>query len=333
MSIGREGPLIEFGGSLGASFGRIARCSREQIRVLVAAGTAAGFASAYNTPFAAVLFVVETVVGIAAPVAVLPAIAATVIASALTRALVGGGPIYGQRAFALESPLDWIVLAAVAVLAAIAAHLFKRALLASENLFERRLWGQPWRAAAGGLIVGSVALVMPMVAGNGFEPLNLLLDGRLMAVTLIALLGAKWLTTSASVASGVPGGVFTPVLLTGGIVGALIAHLVSTAWPQLANPAGSLALVGMAAAIAASIRAPLTAAVLVFELSGDYAIVLPLLFVTMIASGLTRAIGGESIYESELKRRGLGWELTLEGRLTRPRAVSDAPHSPLWRQK
>jgi CIC family chloride channel protein len=317
MSIGREGPLIEFGGSLGASLGRITRCSREQIRVLVAAGTAAGFASAYNTPFAAVLFVVETVVGIAAPVAVVPAIAATVIASAITRALAGGGPIYGQRSFALESALDWLVLAGVAILAAIAAHFFKRALLAAENLFERRLWGQPWRAAIGGLIVGTVALVVPMVAGNGFEPLNLTLDGRLMAASLIALLGAKWLTTSASVASGVPGGVFTPVLLTGGIVGALIAHLVSSLWPQLATPAGSLALIGMAAAIAASIRAPLTAAVLVFELSGDYAIVLPLLFVTTIATGLTRIMGGESIYESELKRRGLGWELTLEGRRTR----------------
>src|SRR4051812_28134738 len=101
LSIGREGPLIEFGGTLGAPVGRASGASLTHTRVLVAAGTAAGFASAYNTPFAAILFVFETILGIAAPEALLPTLAATVIATALTRAVVGAGPIYGQRAFAL----------------------------------------------------------------------------------------------------------------------------------------------------------------------------------------------------------------------------------------
>ena len=105
LSIGREGPLIEFGGSLGAAVARVAGVSLNQARVLVAAGTAAGFAAAYNTPFAAVLFVLETIVGIVALDALLPAIAATVVATAITRAIVGGGPIYGERAFAVASPL------------------------------------------------------------------------------------------------------------------------------------------------------------------------------------------------------------------------------------
>lgn len=106
MSIGREGPLIEFGGSLGATAGRIMRTPLDSTRVLIASGTAAGFAAAYNTPFAAVLFVFETIVGVAAPAAMLPAIASTVFATSLTRAIVGAGPIYGQRAFAVESYRD-----------------------------------------------------------------------------------------------------------------------------------------------------------------------------------------------------------------------------------
>lgn len=108
MSIGREGPLIEFDGSLGAAIGQRARISVQRTRVLVAAGTAAGFGAAYNTPFAAVLFVLETIVGIVALDALLPMMAATLIATTLTRAIAGVGPIYGERAFGLSSPLELI---------------------------------------------------------------------------------------------------------------------------------------------------------------------------------------------------------------------------------
>ena len=114
MSIGREGPLIEFGGSLGAALGRATATSLDRTRVLVAAGTAAGVAAAYNTPFAAVLFVFETIVGIAAPEALLPTVAATVIATTLTRAVVGAGPIYGQRSFGPESTAAMLSFAALA---------------------------------------------------------------------------------------------------------------------------------------------------------------------------------------------------------------------------
>jgi CIC family chloride channel protein len=121
MSIGREGPLIEFGGSLGATIGRLMAMPLTHTRVLVASGTAAGFGAAYNTPFAAILFVFETILGIAAPDAVLPTIAATVMATTLTRAIVGAGPIYGERAFALGSQRDLLWFGALGVLAAVVA--------------------------------------------------------------------------------------------------------------------------------------------------------------------------------------------------------------------
>ena len=313
ISIGREGPLIEFGGSLGARASSALGMSLASTRVLVAAGTTAGFAAAYNTPFASVLFVFETIVGIAAPEALLPTIGAAVAATTLTRAMVGGGPIYGQRSFALQSPADLLSFAGLAVLAALAAFAFKRVLAFFEGWLATHQIPQPYRATLGGLLVGLIAVGLPEVAGNGYEPLNEILDERLMLQAAVLLMVAKVLATSGSVASGVPGGIFTPVLLVGGALGTLWAHLVALLGASGGN-AGSYALVGMAATTAASIHAPLTAAVLVFELSGDYPIVLPLLLATVISTTLSRSLGSESVYEAELRRKGLRWELTLEGR-------------------
>jgi CIC family chloride channel protein len=314
LSIGREGPLIEFGGSAGAAAGRRTGASTDETRILVAAGTAAGFAAAYNTPFAAILFVLETLVGIAAPAALLPAMAATAIAAIVTRALVGAGPIYGQRTFAPPEShqLGWLL--ALGVVAAIVASTFQWLLARAEAVMERMLPGQPWRALAGGLIVGLLAVWLPAVTGNGYEPLNQILDQRFTLTAVALLLVAKMVATSASVASGIPGGIFTPMLLAGAACGTLWAALVAAMVPGAAPDAGTYALVGMAATTAASIHAPLTAAVLVFELSGDYAIVVPLILATAAATAVSRAIGGESVYAAELRRRGLGWELTLEGR-------------------
>lgn len=317
LSIGREGPLIEFGGTLGATIGRLNRLPTRTVRTLIAAGTAAGFAAAYNTPFAAVLFVIETIVGVAALEALIPIIAATVIASALTRAIAGGGPIYGQRSFALVSSWEFLSFAAVGVLSGATGVAFKAVLGWTERLVARVGWPQPLRGAAGGLVVGLLATVLPQIVGNGFEPLNEVLDGQGAPLLLLVVIVAKILATSSSVASGVPGGIFTPALLVGGIVGVEAAHLLQALHLGGGN-AGGYALVGMAAATAATIHAPLTAAVLVFELSGDYAIALPLLLATTIATVVSRAWRSDSVYEAELAHRGLRWTMTLEGRRLDP---------------
>jgi CIC family chloride channel protein len=314
MSIGREGPLIEVGGTLGAAVGRIMNTPHERTRVLIASGTAAGFAAAYNTPFAAVLFVLETIVGVAAPAALTATIASTVFATALTRIVVGAGPIYGQRAFEFQSSWDLLPFGVLAVLAAGAGYGFKRTLASMENWVERHPIPQPLRATLGGLFVGAVAIWLPAVAGNGYEPLNVLLDQQMAVAAVAVLLFAKVFATSASVASGVPGGVFTPMLLVGAALGTLWAAVMSSIGAAPGISGGSYALVGMAAAIAASIHAPLTAAVLVFELSGDYGIVLPLLLATCVSMTVSRLLRSRSVYEAELRRKGLRWELTLEGR-------------------
>ena len=311
-SIGREGPLIQFGGAIAQFVSRRLELSPTQARRLIAAGVAAGFTAAYNTPFSAVLFMLEVVTGVVVLDAILPALIATTIATMLTRASVGDGAIYGQRVFVLSSPFELLAFAGLAVTAALVAVGFMRLLSFAEQSFHKLPLSVPMRAGFGGLLTGLCLAGLPAVAGNGYEPLNLLLDGEFLPPFVGWLLLGKTIATITSVASGSPGGVFTPTMLIGGATGFLYGSLLSHV-AQL-GPAGGYALVGMAAATAACTHAPLMAAVLVFELSGDYAIVLPLVLATALATLVSRRLRRESIYAAELKRRGISWELTFEGR-------------------
>ncbi|MDF3064824.1 MAG: Chloride channel protein [Polyangiaceae bacterium] len=319
-SIGREGPLIQFGGACGKFVGDWLDLSSGRARLLIAAGTAAGFAAAYNTPFAAVLFVIEVVTGMVVIDTILPVLIATVVATAISRAAVGEGPIYGQRAFHLQSPWELVAFAGLGIVAALGAQAFMRLLTFGEHAFRQPWLKLPWRPALGGLLAGAVVAWLPECAGNGYEPLNALLDGTITTGLLVLILLGKGFATTASVSSGSPGGVFTPTLLIGGAIGALYMRGLSCVGASLGS-AGGYALVGMAAATAATTHAPLMAAVMVFELSGDYAIALPLLLATATSTLISRHLRRESIYAAELLERGVGWEVTMEGRrLLAPRA-------------
>jgi CIC family chloride channel protein len=312
-SLGREGPLIMVGGASGYNVATRMGLSAEDRRVLIAAGTAAGFAAAYNTPLAAVAFVLEVVAGIIVVDTVVPTLIAVVIATALTRAAVGAGPIYGTRTFVLTHPAELFAFAGVALLAAVVAFGFTRLVGLGERLFEQSWLRPPWRQALGGLGAGAIIVFVPSVAGNGYEPLNTLIDGTLPIAVVATLLVAKAIATTSSVASGSPGGVFTPTLLMGGCTGYLVGVALARAGLDV-GPPGGYALVGMAAAIAAASHAPLMAAMLAFELSGDYAVVLPLVLATAIATAVARMLGRDSIYMAELRARGVTWKLTMAGR-------------------
>lgn len=312
-SIGREGPLIQFGGATGKVIGNALGITDERARVLIAAGTAAGFAAAYNTPLAAVLFVLEIVTGVVVLEAIVPVFVATVLATAVTRSFVGAGPIYGARTFLAPSTLVLFAYAGLGLFGALGAQGFMRLLSGAEKLFRRSL-PLPWRPALGGCLTGLVVAALPDVAGNGYEPLNDILDAQRSAGFVMVLLLAKCLATTTSVSSGSPGGVFTPTLLLGGGLGFLYGTGLAAWFGASIGSVGSYALVGMAATTAATTHAPLMAAVMAFELSGDYAVVLPLMLATATATAVSRALRSDSIYTAELRERGVGWELTLEGR-------------------
>ena len=311
-SVGREGPLIQFGGGLGGTLGRLLQLRERQIRALIAAGAGAGFAAAYNTPIAAVLFVVEVVTGAVALDLVLPVIIAVPIATALTRLAIGGGPIYGQRTFSMNSNGELALYAGLGLLAGVTGPLFMILLKRGEALFAKLSPHRPARAALGGALLGAIAILLPQVLGNGYETINLILGQELPLGLLLVLLFAKPIATTASVSSGSPGGVFTPSLLLGAALGGVVGHLVLRFGPASSTgTVAAYALVGMAAVVAATTHAPLMATVLVFELSGDYAIVLPLLTACAIATVLSRRVHRESIYTEELRRRGSQWEVKV----------------------
>jgi len=317
-SIGREGPLIQFGGALASFVGKRFGITERRRRALIAAGTAAGFAAAYNTPFAAVLFVTGVVTGVEALGVVLPTILAAAIATSLTRLAVGPGPLYGYHPFALDSQWELVVHLLLGVLAGFVGVAFMRVLRSSEQGFRALPLNRPLRAALGGAIVGVMACAVPEVTGNGYEVIVEVLASPMSVGFLALLLVSKTMATSASVGSGSPGGVFTPSLVLGATLGAIVAGVAGWVAPSAGlGAAGGYALVGMAAVVAATTHAPLMAAVLVFELSGDYAIALPLLVATSAATAVARWCEPTSIYMQELSPRGLAWEITLEGRRLR----------------
>ncbi|MCA9602590.1 MAG: chloride channel protein [Polyangiales bacterium] len=314
-SLGREGPLIQFGGSAGTLISERLGLTTDHARILIAAGTAAGFGAAYNTPFAAVLFVLEVVAGVVVIDVVVPTLVATVVACAITRAVLGDAPLYGVRTFHIASSLELVLFVGLGALCAVGAQAFMRTLTAGERWFHRGWLPYPWRPAAGGALAGLVLVALPSVAGNGYEPLSTLLDGGFPVGLVAMLIVGKLLATTASVSSGSPGGVFTPTLLIGGALGALYAELLTRA-NLTTSDVGGYALVGMAAATAATTHAPLMAAVMVFELSADYALALPLILATAVATIISRRMRRASIYTAELHARGIAWEFTMDGRRT-----------------
>lgn len=320
-SLGREGPLIQFGAAAGEGARRAFALDNVTARIVLAAGVAAGFASAYNAPIAAVLFVIEIVTGVVVLEAIVPMLVAVVIATLATRYVVGGTPLYGVRAFTLGAPAELVAFAVLGLAMAPIGVGFLRLLGAVDRAW--RKVAMPWRPALGGLACGAILSAMPLVAGNGFEPLSALLDGRLAVGMVAWLLVVKPVATAMAVGSGNPGGAFTPTLLIGGCAGALYAFGLHAVLGDAIGSPSTYALVGLAAAMAATTHAPLTGAVLACELSGDYALVLPLLVATALAAAWARRLYVDSVYTAELSRRGLRWRLTLDGR----RVIENQQHS------
>ena len=312
-SLGREGPLIQAGAAFGEAARRLFRLDDAAARLALAAGVAAGFASAYNSPIAAVLFVVEIVTGVLVLEAVVPVAIASVIATVITRVAIGAAPLYGAHGQGAWKLPELAAFAGLGLLAAPVGVGFLRTLAVAERGW--RAIPTPWRPALGGLVCGAVLCLLPAASGNGFEALRGLLDGKIAAVAIGWLVLGKLIATAASVGAGQPGGVFTPTLLIGGCAGALYALGLRALLGDAATAAPELyALVGFAAALAATTHAPLMATVLACELSGDYGLVLPLLVATALAAGFARRLYVDSVYTAELSRRGVRWRLTLDGR-------------------
>lgn len=320
-SVGREGPITQVACALGSRLGRAFRLAEVRVRILVAAGAGAGIAAAYNTPIAGTLFVLEVVAGSFATDLIGPTVIAAVVGTLVARIYLWHGPIYEVPEFVLRSPQELVAYAGLGILAGFLAALFLGLLRLGEGSF-RRLPAPRWaRAGLGGLAVGVLALRLPQVCGNGYETLVDILNMRVGLGVLLLLLGGKMLATTASVTSGSPGGVFTPTLFLGAALGGVAGNALHTLFPHVTGGPGSYALVGMGALLAATTHAPITATVLVAELTGDYHVVLPQLLACGLAATMTHRM--DSIYTRELRRRGISWEGTLEQKIVHSMRARD----------
>ncbi|MEO6846734.1 MAG: ClcB-like voltage-gated chloride channel protein [Chthoniobacterales bacterium] len=315
-SIGREGPLVQIAVMVGSGVGRIARVSRPRLRLLVACGASAGIAAAYNAPISGALFVAEIVLGTMSMEIFGPLIFSSVVATLTTRQFIGGDSLYHVTHLGSTSPSQLIAFLLLGCVCGLLSPLYLRTLHSAESLFSK--WNAPLviRMAAGGLIVGCIAAWYPEVCGNGYSSLTAVLHGDWLWKELLIILLLKVVATSATFGSGAVGGVFTPTLFVGSGIGYLFGSLLH-AFPSTSGIQPiAFALIGMGAFLAASTRAPIMAIVMIFEITLDYEMILPLMLGCVVAYYMARSLSAEGIYSEALRRKGR-WEFDSELRRMR----------------
>jgi CIC family chloride channel protein len=318
-SVGREGPIVQIGSALGSSLGQKMGLSDDRIRNLVACGAAGGIAATFNAPIAGVVFALEIILGEFSVKYFSSVVVSAVTASVIGRAVFGDVPAFHiPFAYGVNSLWEFSFYPILGLAAAIVGAGFVYLLYWTEDLFEKWKSVPEWvQAAIGGVLLGVIALSypaltgitwerMPQIYNVGYDIIESALANQLALGTVLILLVLKMLATSITLGSGGSGGVFAPALFMGAMFGTAFELVVNALFPGIAAPPGAYALVGMAALFAATAHAPLTAVLILFELTGDYKIMLPLMFTVVIATLFAqRLLKGESIYSLKLTRRGV----------------------------
>ena len=295
-SLGPEGPSVEIGSNIGIVLGQALQVSRERQQLLLGAGAAAGLAAGFNAPIAGIFFALEVVLGTTfAASAVSVVLLAAVVAALVSQIGLGGQPAFTLPSYEVRSPLELPLYLGLGLWASLVSIAYTQSIRLAQNWFQGALPGLGWmqrvppilRPALGGLIVGGVALQFPQILGIGYETIEAMLgDVPFSLGLLIGLLVVKLTVTAISQGSGLVGGLFAPAMFLGASLGAAYGKVIGMILPFAADAIAAppaYAMVGMAAVLAASARAPLTAILLLFELTRDYRIILPL----MAAVGLS----------------------------------------------
>lgn len=304
-SLGTEGPVVQLSAAVSSIIATPLKLNDERRRMLVAVAAAGGIAATFNTPIAGVLFSVEVILGEVRARYFSSIVIGAVTATAVSRAILGDAPAFPVPDYGLASPWELPLYVALGLVCAFAALLFTRVFVGSENLFGRFKIPPMLRPAVGGLAVGLIALAAPRVLGRGYETIGELLHGDAAPVLLLlAWVVAKLLASGASFGSWGSGGIFAPVLFVGAGVGAAFGQLIAPLFPDLGLSPGAYALVGMAAVMSGVTHAPMSSIVIVFELSGSYSLILPLLLAAVISTLVSDVMKQESIYNVMLSRTG-----------------------------
>ena len=306
IPLGREGPSVQVGAGIGSVLGRALGLSTEQVKNLIPVGAAAAIAAAFNTPLAAVVFALEEIMGdLNAPM-----MGGVVLASAtawmVLRVSLGDHPLFNVPKYHLVSSVEFAVYAVLGVAGGVVSAAFSRLLLAMRAWFlrlpRRTVWFQP---VAGGLLVGAMGWFVPQVLGVGYGFVGDALNGRMAFHLMLLLLVLKLFAVTTSYASGNAGGIFGPSLFLGAMVGGVVGTAAHQLFPLHTATPGAYALVGMGAVFAGVVRTPMTSVLIIFEMTQDYAVIVPLMIANLVSLFVASLLQYEPIYEALAVQDGI----------------------------
>ena len=330
QSLGPEDPSLQMGAGIASALGRRLHLSREKVRLIAPVGAAAGLAAAFNAPIAAVLFVIEEVIGTWSAGILGAVVLAAVAAVVVMRLFLGAEPLFQIPPYSMAHASELLSYAALGVLGGITSLIFVK-LLRWVRSRARRLprWSLYVQPALAGMIIGGIGLRFPQIMGAGYEYIDQAMHGQFIWRTLVALALLKVLATSLSISSGAPGGMFAPALFVGSMVGAAVGTVQHQFFPGTAGPLGAYALVGMGTLFAAFLRAPMTSVFMVLEVSGNYSIILPVIISNAIAYVIARRFQETPIFDLITREEGLDLPSMEEGREQTVLLVENAMRKPV----
>ncbi|MBN1496701.1 MAG: chloride channel protein [Spirochaetes bacterium] len=305
-SVGREGPIVQIGSSIGSTLGAFFRVSPNRMKTFVGCGAAAGIAAAFNAPIAGALFAVEILLGDFTFMQFSPIVISSVTATVVSHIFEGDFAAFQVPPYELVSPYELVFYFILGILCALISAVFIKFLYYCEDFFDDRLKIPEYlKPLFGGLIIGVIALMVPQILGLGYDSINDALHGRMIWYFAFGLIFIKIIATSITLGSGGSGGIFTPSLFLGAMGGFAFGWFVHTMFPGITASPGAYALVAMGGLVAGTTHAPITAIIIVFELTNDYNIILPLMITCIISMLVSLKISRESIYTLKLVHRNI----------------------------
>jgi CIC family chloride channel protein len=304
-SVGREGPIAQIGSTVGSTLGQILRMPEQRTKLLVGCGAAAGIAATFNAPVAGTLFALEIILRDFGARSFGMVVISSATATVVARAAFGDASAFHVAPYALRNPVEMLLYVLLGGICALVSTVFVKVLYACEDAFDA--WRSPEyvKPVAGGLMIGLIAVVFPQVFGVGYGAIEDTLAGRTDIALCAVLIVMKLAATSLTIGSGGSGGVFAPSLFIGAMVGTTFGAVCHHLLPSVTAPAGAYALVGMGALFAGAARAPVTAILILFEMTGDYRIIIPLMCCIVTSNLIAERLSVGDIYTTKLRRRGI----------------------------
>ncbi|MEE8471319.1 MAG: chloride channel protein, partial [Dehalococcoidia bacterium] len=323
-SVGREGPIVQIGSSLGSAIGQRLRLPDEWMRTLVACGAAGGISATFNAPIAGVFFALEVILGKFITRSFGFVVVSSVVADVVAHAFLGDTQSFIVPAYELVSAWELPLYVGLGVAAAVVSVVFIYVLYKSEDIFDAWRFPEYLKPVLGGIIIGVIGLYSLDLLGVGYEAVERALLGNIALSTLLVMGALKIMATSITIGSGGSGGIFAPSLLMGAMFGGAFGEMAHRFFPTITAPTGAYALVGMAAVFAGAARAPITSIIILFEMTRDYDIMLPLMLAVVISTAVSRGLRAEGIYTTKVLRAGIDLRRYEEVDLMRSIAVGEA---------